>query len=152
MKKFFFFIILIFLTSCSKPKTVLICGDHICINDKEAQSYFEKNLTLEVQIIDNKKNDQVDLVELNLSSNRDDMSRRVSIKKRNVTKKKLKTLSNKEIKQIKASIKKEEKVARLKKPNKDKDLNKEKKSSIHLENFPEVPLKLFCEAIAKPAT
>ena len=46
---------LFILVSCSKPKTVLICGDHICVNKAEAEQYFEENLTIEVKIIDKKK-------------------------------------------------------------------------------------------------
>ena len=53
--KIFYSIILLLLISCNKPKTVLICGDHICINKTEAEQYFEKNLSIEVKIIDNKK-------------------------------------------------------------------------------------------------
>ena len=54
--KIVFFIILFLLTfSCSKPKTVLICGDHVCVNKEEAKQFFEENLTLEVRIIDKKK-------------------------------------------------------------------------------------------------
>ena len=52
MKYFILFLIFLFLQSCSKPKTVLICGDHICINRAEAEQYFEENLTIEVKIID----------------------------------------------------------------------------------------------------
>ena len=44
-------LLLIFFQSCSKPKTVLICGDHVCINKNEAKQYFEENLSLEVKII-----------------------------------------------------------------------------------------------------
>ena len=29
---------------CGKPKIVLICGDHVCVNKSEAEQYFEKNL------------------------------------------------------------------------------------------------------------
>ena len=29
------------MQSCSKNKTVLICGDHICVNKTEAKQYFE---------------------------------------------------------------------------------------------------------------
>ena len=66
----FFFLFLI-LGSCSKPKTVLICGDHICINKSEAKQYFEENLSIEVKIIDKKLKKDVDLVELNLSTSPD---------------------------------------------------------------------------------
>ena len=70
MKKIFFLFLIIILSSCSKPKTVLICGDHVCINKTEAKSYFEENLSLEVRIINNKKKDNIDLVELNLNTNK----------------------------------------------------------------------------------
>ena len=65
--KFVYLIFIIFLlSSCSKPKTVLICGDHICVNKNEAEQYFEENLSIEVKIIDKKLNKNDDLVELNL--------------------------------------------------------------------------------------
>ena len=69
MKIFFLMFIVFILSSCSKPKTVLICGDHICINKDEAQQYFEENLSIEVKIIDRKLNKDDDLVELNLREN-----------------------------------------------------------------------------------
>ena len=62
--------IFIFLTNCSKQKTVLICGDHICVNNKEAEQYFEKNLSIEVQIVKNKTKEEPDLVELNINKKR----------------------------------------------------------------------------------
>ena len=71
----------IFLIGCSKSKTVLICGDHICINNKEAEQYFEENLSLEVKILDKEKKNKVDLVQLNLKRNTDNV-RKVSIYKK----------------------------------------------------------------------
>ena len=66
-KNIFFLLIFLFIYSCtSKPKTVLICGDHVCINKKEAEQYFEKNLSIEVKIINNKNQQETDLVNLNL--------------------------------------------------------------------------------------
>ena len=52
-----YFLLFFFLTfqHCSKPKTVLICGDHICVNKSEAKQYFENNLSIEVKIIDKKR-------------------------------------------------------------------------------------------------
>ena len=64
----FLFVILLF-GGCSKMKTVLICGDHVCINKAEAKQYFEENLSLEVKIIDQGKKKEIDLVELNLRNN-----------------------------------------------------------------------------------
>ena len=65
--KFVCLLTILFLTvSCNKPKTVLICGDHICINKKEAKQYFEENLTIQVKILDKKVKNDINLVELNL--------------------------------------------------------------------------------------
>ena len=51
MRIIFLIIPILVLVSCSKPKTVLICGDHVCINKDEAEKYFEENLSIEVKII-----------------------------------------------------------------------------------------------------
>ena len=132
----FLFIILLLVSSCSKPKTVLICGDHVCINNKEANLYFEENLSLEVKIIDNKSKNVIDLVELNL---KDANQRKVSIyKKRN--KKKVKNLSGKEIKEIKKQISqkkdnKEIKKNDYKKDSKKLNLNFEKNKTYKDKNF-----------------
>ena len=68
--KFVCLLTILFLTvSCNKPKTVLICGDHICINKKEAKQYFEENLTIQVKILDKKVKNDINLVELNLRTN-----------------------------------------------------------------------------------
>ena len=64
--------IIFFLSNCSKPKTVFICGDHVCVNKLEAKKYFEENLTIEVKILDKKKNPEMSLVQLNLEKNSED--------------------------------------------------------------------------------
>ena len=69
MKSIKFFLLLFLLTNCSKPKTVLICGDHICVNKAEAEQFFEENLSLEVKIIDQNDKNEIDLVQLNLENN-----------------------------------------------------------------------------------
>ena len=43
MRNILILIIIIFLSSCGKPKTVLICGDHECVNKAEAEQYFVFN-------------------------------------------------------------------------------------------------------------
>ena len=50
--KLLLIVMLFFLTNCGKSKTVLICGDHVCLNKSEAEQYFEENLSIEVKIID----------------------------------------------------------------------------------------------------
>ena len=104
MKLIFVISAFFLLASCSKPKTVLICGDHVCINKAEAEQFFEENFTIEVKILDKKMKKNVDLVELNL---RDDLkgSKSISITSKKNNNRRLKTLSNSEITKIKEKIK-----------------------------------------------
>ena len=97
MKFILIFFILIFLNNCNKPKTVLICGDHICINKAEARQYFEDNLSIEVKIIDkeSKKNNEIDLVELNLR-NIDNNKKEIKIFSKRKTSKNIKVLTKNE--------------------------------------------------------
>jgi hypothetical protein len=104
MKHILIFFILLLLSNCSKPKTVLICGDHVCVNKAEAEQYFEENLSIEVKIINQKNNEQIDLVELNLKNNKDKV-KQIAISPKKDTSNNLKTLSNDEIKKIKKNIK-----------------------------------------------
>ena len=134
MKKISFLIIFLAIYGCNKPKTVLICGDHVCINKAEAEQYFEENLTLEVQIIDNKiSKKKDDLIELNLKKDING-KREISVTKKDLVKKKLKILSNDEIEKKKKEIKDKRKTKIIKKEKnkinkiaKKTDLNKNKK-------------------------
>ena len=117
-------IIFLFLSGCNKPKVVLICGDHICINKTEAEQYFEENLTLEVKLINKDKTENKDLVELNLSQESDD-KKQVSIFSKKKTSQDLKILSHQEIKKKKSLIKKKKKL----KDKKLKQLKEKKKKS-----------------------
>ena len=112
MKSFLSLIMLFILVSCSKPKTVLICGDHICVNKAEAEQYFEENLTIEVKIIDKKEKNKIDLVELNLRENQNG-KKRISLLSKNQTTKNIKTLSINEISNIKKKIKKKKKEKKI---------------------------------------
>ena len=90
---------------CSQPKTVLICGDHECVNKDEAKQYFEENLTLEVKIINDKNLSNVDLVELNLENDNGN-ERKIRIAEKKKTKQKIKKLSKVEIKETKLKVRK----------------------------------------------
>ena len=103
MKSIIFFFLL-FITSCVKQKTILICGDHKCINKAEANQYFEENLSIEVQIFSKDKKTSFDLVEINTN----DGSSNIKIFK-NDNSKIVKKLSKKEIKEKKAEIAKRKK-------------------------------------------
>lgn len=127
----FFFITLIFflLQNCSKPKTVLICGDHICINKTEAEQYFEENLSIEVKIINKKADNNFNLVELNLREN-SNKKRQINIAKKDKINKNIKILSNNEVLEIKKNIKKKEKNKKIVK----KIFKKKKSKNIEIEN------------------
>ena len=133
MNLFLSILLFLFLSNCSKPKTVLICGDHICVNKSEAEQYFKENLSIEVKIIDKKNKKKIDLVELNLKDNTNE-KKEINILARNSTKKKLKTLSKKEIIEIKENIKNKKKDNLISKKN----INK--KSSIK-ENYNKEKIK-----------
>ena len=110
--------------NCSKPKTVLICGDHICVNKQEAQQYFEENLTLEVKIIDKEDPENIDLVELNLNTTNEKI-KEVNVFKKKETKNKIKVLSDKEIKEKKAQLKARKTLKKNKKKMKKEVSKKE---------------------------
>ena len=93
MKIALIFFIFFFIANCSKPKTVLICGNHVCVNKDEADQYFEENLSIEVKIINKKVRDQVDLVELNLSQSQNG-NKEIGLSVKKNKNKKLKILSN----------------------------------------------------------
>ena len=107
-----------FYPRVAKPKSVLICGDHVCVNKAEAEQYFKENLSLEVKIIDKKNPKNIDLIELNLNS-AINSKKKISIVQKNKTNKKLKVLSKKKLK-LKIKRKK------LKKANKDVKKPKQK--------------------------
>ena len=104
--KFFLIIIFLIFFGCSgglnKVEKVYICGDHPCANKKEAEEYFDNNISVEIYTIssDKLKKENFDLVELNLL---EDKLR---------TKNKIKVSKNKQ--DIKKQIQERKKLAKLK--------------------------------------
>ena len=133
MKNLFIIFLIFFLSNCTKSKTVLICGDHICINKAEAKQYFEENLTIEVKIINKKEKKNFDLVQLNLDQE-ENGEKRVSLYSKSETSKELKTLSEDEIKIIKKKIKKNKKIAK-KEEKKELLIDKKEKTKSLNEDF-----------------
>ena len=84
MRKILLILSLFLIQNCSKPKTVLICGDHICVNKNEAEQYFEENLSIEVKILDKKKSKNDDLVQLNLEKDSNKIIIQINGKKREI--------------------------------------------------------------------
>ena len=147
--------------ACNKPKTVLICGDHVCVNKAEAEQYFEDNLTLEVKVIDKKAKRNIDLVELNLKSNQHG-GKKISVLSKDQTKKEIKVLSNDEIEKKKAELKKRKKnknkkikdknitkQAKLKKPKKKQNSLKNIKNSKKIVNKPRKKITDICTILEK---
>ena len=124
MKKLLLFLIILAIYGCNKPKTVLICGDHVCVNKAEAEQYFEDNLTLEVRVIDKKAKKKIDLVELNLKSNSEG-KKEITVSNKNQTRKEIKVLSNDEIERKKIELRKKKKIKNKK--IKDKKITKQAK-------------------------
>ena len=121
-------ILILLLGHCSKSRTVLICGDHICVNKSEAEQYFEENLTLEIKIINNENKNYKDLVELNLNKSQEG-DKEIKVFSKRKTDRKLKILSNKEKKEIRQKVKnkKIDNKRITKRSSSEKNLNKEKK-------------------------
>ena len=105
-----------FFNACTKPQVILICGDHECINKKEANQFFEENLSIEVKIINLNKDSNEDLVELNLKNN--EKEKEINFIRKKETKNKVKTLTDSEIIKIKEKIKKKEVAKRNNNKNK----------------------------------
>ena len=134
----------ILLFSCTKPQTILICGDHKCVNKAEAEQYFQENLSLEVQIISKDKQVSYNLVDLNLA----DDERNIKVVK-NKVKKVVRKLSKNEIKEKKIEIKKKKKILGQNKQISKKEVNLKKKNKIDttssnnlLNNSSDICLKL----------
>ncbi len=139
MKNIYFLFIFMFLLNCSKSKTVLICGDHVCVNKAEANQYFEENLSIEVKVIEKKTSNSFDLIELNLKENQGKREINISTKKN--TDKNVKVLSKKEISIIKENIKNKKKGTKIaKKVHKKDKLNKKKPEKIK-ENLKKINVK-----------
>lgn len=136
MKYILIFFILIFLNNCNKPKTVLICGDHICINKAEAKQYFEDNLSLEVKVIDKKSenNNEIDLVELNLR-NIANNKKEIKIFSKKITSKNIKVLNKNEKEIIKKKLRNKNKSQKINKNIKKVELkskiNKDVKNNVN---------------------
>ena len=143
MKKLLFFLIMLTIYGCNKPKTVLICGDHVCINKAEAEQYFEDNLTLEVKVIDKKSSKAINLVELNLKSNSEG-KKEISVLNKEKTDKEIKVLSNTDIKKTKEKLKKR-KRAKQAKLKKVKINNKPKKNILKKKKIVNKPNKQIAD-------
>jgi hypothetical protein len=127
--KFIIFFIIFFVVSCSPKNKAYICDGKKCANTKEANEYFKKKHTIEVEIKDKKKDKSIDLVKLNTK----DLSENDELKIKN-TNKNIKVNNKKQSffqKQKLAAIKRSEAIKKEKEQKKLlKIRNKEKVEQI----------------------
>ena len=135
MKIIFLLSILLLLTHCTNGKQVFWCGDHACVNKKEKEAYFKKNMIVEVRKIGQK--DKPDNSKLNqiLKQIELDNKKGKDLKKETRLEKKRRIKEEKElIKQVrleeKERIKEEKKLAKQALLEEKKINKKEKKSFI----------------------
>tara|TARA_Y100001958_G_C20971120_1_gene366083 strand:+ start:165 stop:680 length:516 start_codon:yes stop_codon:yes gene_type:complete len=153
MKKVILLFLIIILQNCSKPKTVMICGDHKCVNKDEARQYFEENLSIEVKIIDSKNKINSDLVELNLNTN--SKKKEINIFSKKKTKQEIKILTDNEIKIIKQNIKSNNKKKKITKRGniiinpKNKNIDKKNNSQNKIVDICTIIKKCSIDEISK---
>ena len=120
MKLLYVICILLFTFSCANNKTVYWCGDHPCINKKEKEEYFKKNMSIEVKNLNDKNKEEPSYIEK--------MTEKAKLEqKRNI--KKEKELAKKMKKDEKRRIKEEKELAKnLKTKHNKKDKVSTKKT------------------------
>jgi hypothetical protein len=79
--KFAYSFLFLIILSCSTVKKEYVCGDHPCLDKKEFNEYFSKNLIIEIKSQPNKKNKKINLVDLNMGSLTEKKSINVNNKK-----------------------------------------------------------------------
>ena len=58
-------IFFIFLVGCLPKNLTYMCGDMECVDKKQQNEFFSKNLSLEIKLKDSKKENSIDLITLN---------------------------------------------------------------------------------------
>ena len=125
--KFVYLIFFILILSCSTVKKDYVCGDHPCVDKKEFNEYFSKNLSIEIKTQKNKKNKTADLVKLNTDTSLVKKNVNRNSKKDEKIKKKL---EEEQLKVNKIRLLKERKVRENKEKNNTAKLKKNNIKSI----------------------
>tara|TARA_Y100000590_G_scaffold466219_1_gene640882 strand:- start:1518 stop:2084 length:567 start_codon:yes stop_codon:yes gene_type:complete len=124
------------ISSCSTNKTYW-CGDHPCINKKERQAYFEKNMIVEVRKINKKDKQKLSEIEKITKQARLKEKKRIKSKKElakqaRLDEKKMKREQKELLKQARLDQKRrereEKKIAKMTRENQKIELKKVKKN------------------------
>ena len=123
---------LLLTISCGSNKGVYWCGDHPCINKKEKEAYFKKNMVVEMRSA--KKTDYKNNSEIKQLMQEAEGKEKIRIKNDKSSSKQVRLEEKKLAKQIeleeKRQIKEEKKLAKQIKLEEKKQNKKKKKSSI----------------------
>ena len=139
MKILFYFFIILLITGCANNK-VYWCGDHPCINKKEKEAYFKKNMIIEVRKINKKDKNygeiekitqQAIISEKQRIKDEKELAKQKRIAERNKIKEEKKLAKKMHIEE-KKRIKEEKKLAKKNKNLKNKD---DKKLVINTNNI-----------------
>ena len=129
MKIFFFLFILLLTISCGSNKGVYWCGDHPCINKKEKEAYFKKNMVVEMRSA--KKTDYKNNSEIKQLMQEAEGKEKIRIKNDKSSSKQVKLEEKKLAKQIeleeKRQIKEEKKLAKQIELEEKRQIKEEKK-------------------------
>ena len=114
----FFFI----LTHCSKNNFVYMCGDHVCLNDKERVAYFKKTMIVEIRDANKKDFEKSSEEKRKIKAAKLEQKRKIKEEKKIKKQAKInEKIKMKELSNSKKIAKKEKKV-NIKKVNKNKSL------------------------------
>ena len=123
---FFCFVLL----SCSSTRNEYVCGDRPCVDKKEFEEFFSKNLTIEIKTTSKNKDKIDDLIILNTNNSKSKEITKKSLKQENKLKKKrekeklkaekIRVLEERKIKKAKkkVNLKNEKKIVKIKNNNK----------------------------------
>ena len=129
MKFFFFLFILLLTISCGSNKGVYWCGDHPCINKKEKEAYFKKNMVVEMRSA--KKTDYKNNSEIKQLMQEAEGKEKIRIKNDKSSSKQVRLEEKKLAKQIeleeKRQIKEEKKLAKQIELEEKRRIKEEKK-------------------------
>ena len=123
-------LIFLFLLSCNTVKKEYVCEGRPCVDKKEFNEFFAKNLSVEIFIPDNKKNNNIDLAKLNagtFNSKKIDKKSARNEKRARLNEKKERQKAEKiKLKQERKTKKKQKKITKIE----EKNLAKLKKNNI----------------------
>ena len=158
MKILYFLLCFLILAGCNNQKTTFWCGDRECLNKKEKEEYFKKEMTVQVKVLSksdiNEKSDIEEITQQFLLTEKEIKKRDKNIKKQAKIEKKKRKLEGKKIKkQIRLEEKrkkKEEKSIKKQTILSKKSTNEIIKNDSYLSTFNKIKERILSKNISKP--